>query len=373
MSLKLLHTADLHLGMTYNHRNYPEGLRRKLVEARYETLEKLVESANREQCRLLIVAGDLFHRANIARVDIIRTVKIFSRFEGGCVAVLPGNHDFYDPFSVLWKEFRESAFDGMVLLSEAAPYSLHEYAIDAVLYAAPCHRRHSAENSLGWIRALDVKPPGKWHIGVAHGSVEGVSPDFDQLYFPMAAAEFAAAGLDHWCLGHTHNRYPDLKEAENSPFLFSGTPEPDGFDCKHGGCAWVTVLEEEGSAVSRSLDTGRFRFREMQRELRGAADLAQLKNELLQYGEHTLVRLRLSGVLPEEEYRSRAHWLSELREKLDYLEEDDTGLSVELTPEFVAARFADRSFPHRLLTRLIEKEDREALQLAYRLIGEVKK
>ena len=45
MSLKVLHTADLHLGMTFGNRNYPEAVRQQLVEARYQTLELLVELA----------------------------------------------------------------------------------------------------------------------------------------------------------------------------------------------------------------------------------------------------------------------------------------------------------------------------------------
>jgi DNA repair protein SbcD/Mre11 len=372
MPLKLLHTADLHLGMTHNHRNYPEDLRRQLVESRYETLEGLVESANLEQCRLLVVAGDLFHRANMAREGIIRTVRILSRFEGSCVAILPGNHDFYDPFGLLWKEFLDNAFDGLAVLSETAPYSLQEYGIDAVLYAAPCHRRNSGENRLGWIRELKARPPGRWHIGVAHGSVAGVSPDFDQLYYPMTGSELAAAGLDHWCLGHTHTRYPDLDRAGRQPYLFSGTPEPDGFDCRHGGSAWVTILDEEGHTESRAMDAGRFRFFELERELRCAADLELLKEELRSFGDDILIRLRLGGVLPDEELRGLPGWFRELRQTLAYLEVDHSGLEAELTPGLVAARFADRSFPHRLLSRLIEKEDREALQLAYRLISEVK-
>ena len=61
MLLKIFHTADLHLGMTFGNRNYPEEVRRQLVEARYQTLERLVELANEAQCRLFLVAGDLFH------------------------------------------------------------------------------------------------------------------------------------------------------------------------------------------------------------------------------------------------------------------------------------------------------------------------
>ncbi|HPZ64900.1 MAG TPA: metallophosphoesterase, partial [Bacillota bacterium] len=65
MPLKVLHTGDLHLGMTFNSRGYPEALRRRLVEARLKVLERLVETANGEGCQLFIVAGDLFHRTRV--------------------------------------------------------------------------------------------------------------------------------------------------------------------------------------------------------------------------------------------------------------------------------------------------------------------
>jgi DNA repair protein SbcD/Mre11 len=372
LPLKLLHTADLHIGMTFSSRGYPEEVRRQLIEARFEALARLVERANAEQCRLLVVAGDLFHRTNMAAGAVARVVKILARF-AGCAAVLPGNHDYYEPYGTLWKEFRDGAFDGLVLLAEPRPYPLHDHGIEAVLYPAPCDRKHSPQNRLGWIGDLRVRPGGRWHIGVAHGAVQGVSPDFNEQYFPMAPAELAGLKLDHWCLGHTHVRFPDLAEAGRQPFFYSGTPEPDGFDCRHGGQAWLAELDDAGGARCLSVETGRFRFREVERQVRDAACLAALRDELAAGGGNTLVKLKLSGTLPEEEYQSRGAWFAALREALLYLERDDGDLTVELTPAVIAARYPAGSFPYRLLERLAERGDREALQLAYRLIGEVKR
>lgn len=373
MFLKIFHTADLHLGMTFGNRNYPETVRQQLVEARYQTLERLVELANEAQCRLFLVAGDLFHRAQMPREIISRVVQLLSRFQGDCVAILPGNHDYCDRHGGIWKEMQELSFDSLLLLTETVPYCLHDYGIDAVLYPAPCHRKHSAVNRLGWICEMPDRPAARWQIGVAHGSIRGISPDWEQQYFPMEENELAALEMHHWCLGHTHVRYPDLEQVEGAYFCYSGTPEPDGFDCRHDGSARVTTLDQAGRAASRSLATGRLRFMEIARQVESAADLDALKEELGRCGDHTLVKLSLAGFLPEEEYRARRRWFEEVRPGLLYLEEDDSALAVQLTAELIETRFPAGSFPQQLLSRLAEKDDPAALQLAYRLINEVKR
>lgn len=374
MSLKFLHTADLHLGMTFRNRAYPDEVRDQLVEARFETLSELVERANKEQCRLMIIAGDLFHRANVASAVVKRAVEILSCFEGPA-AILPGNHDYYEPYGSLWPEFKERAPEELILLSEMKPYLLHDYGVEAVLYPAPCDAKHAPTNRLDWIKELADKPPGKWHIGVAHGAVKGISPDFENQYYPMEEAELNALNLDQVCLGHTHIAYPDQKEAENRPFLYCGTPEPDGFDCRHTGRAWITEIDESGQSYSRLLETGRYCFLEINKQVRAREDFQTLQRELadLPGGRRTLVKLKFSGTLPEEEYRDRFAAYSSLREALFYLEIDDSELTVEITPEVIAANYPEGSFPYRFLNRLVKKENPEALQTAYRLVEEVKR
>ena len=70
MPLKIFCTSDLHLGMKFA--NYPDHIRESLVEARFKTLENLIEKANSEKCDMFIVAGDLFDRISVAKGDITR-------------------------------------------------------------------------------------------------------------------------------------------------------------------------------------------------------------------------------------------------------------------------------------------------------------
>ncbi len=373
MSLKILHTGDIHLGMTFKSRSYPDNLRKILVESRFKTLERLVERANQKECHLFIVAGDLFHRTNVSREAVLRAVEILSKFNGNCVAVLPGNHDYLNEFDYLWKNFKENAFDNLLLLEESLPYDLKDYNLEAVLYPAPCHRKHSSENRLGWIRELEEKPPARWHLGIAHGSLKGVSPDFQSQYFPMEEEELKELGLDHWCLGHTHVRYPDLDSSQDCLYVYCGTPEPDGFDCNHSGYARITTIDHEGVLHSHTVNTGEFRFREIEKEVQSADDLYDLQQELAGEGENTLAKLVLRGTLPQEDYYRRHSIVEELKEVLTYFELEDSEVAMEITPETISTEFARDSFPYLLLSRLAERGENQALQEAYQLVKKVKK
>jgi len=372
MSLKLLHTADIHLGMTFKNRDYPEDVRRLLVEARFESLEKLVTLAEENKCRLIIVAGDLFHRVSVPAAQVNRAVNIIKRFSG-VTALLPGNHDYYESSGPLWSKLKELASEELVLLTGQKPYDLSDYGLDVVLYPAPCDGKHSAENRLGWMSDLTEQPAGKWKVGVAHGTVKGISPDFNDQYFPMDEAELVALGLDHWCLGHTHVPYPSINETGKQAFIFSGTPEPDGFDCRHGGSAWLTEFDESGNTLSRQLSTGQFRFVDLEITVGDGADLRAIAKKLATEGGKTLVKLKLIGTLPEADYNGRGQALKLLEEKVLYLEPDESELALEINASVIDGKYPQGSFPHRLLKRLSEAGEPDAVQTAYRLVEEVKK
>lgn len=373
MTLKIFHTGDLHLGMTFRNRSYAESVRKSLVEARFETLVELVEKANKERCQLFLVAGDLFHRTNVAEELVLKTMEILSRFTGNCVALLPGNHDYYDQYSILWKTLQEHSADNIVLLSRTAFYCLQDYNLDLTIYPAPCDSKHSKDNRLHWVRDVLQKPDTKWHLGVAHGSVKGVSPDFESQYFPMEREELASLGLHHWCLGHTHIRYPDFDIVHQSPFTYCGTPEPDGFDCNHGGFARITCLDDQGNVESRSFTTGQFRFKDVQGEIHNVGDLNNLLQGLNGDYEKTLLKLSLVGTITQDDFNCIEGSINKLQESLVYFEIDDSELAKLISPEVILAEFPYGSFPHLLLSSLEEQEENEALQMAYRLIKKVKK
>lgn len=370
MTVRIFHTADLHLGMKFA-RGYRPELQQALVEARFETLDSMVEKANREACGLFAVAGDMFDNRQVTKRDVVRAAEALRMFEGRLVLVLPGNHDYIQAGDdTLWNWFREAAGERVLLLGEPRPYDLRPYDVDAMVHAAPCTAKHSPVNAIGWIEPRSPEQDGLHRIGLAHGSVSGLSIDWNDAYYPMTLEELEAAGMDLWLLGHTHVRFPDEDQGSGSRIFFPSTPEPDGFDCAHPGRAWIIDLADDHSASYRSVRTGRFRFLSLEHQLAGEEDLQALESLIEGLKPETdLVKLKLSGRVPGPVHDRRGEVISDLEARVLHLECDLGELLREVTPEDIDREFTEGSFPHRLLHRLATPGgDRLALQMAWDLI-----
>lgn len=371
MPLKILHTADIHLGMKFA--GYPE-ISEQLQEARFQTLERLVSTANREKCDLLAVAGDLFNTVSVSKTIITRAAHILSGFEGQYCLVLPGNHDYAGPDpGGLWGVFRGQAGDNVLVTDQAQCYPLEVHDRGLQVYPAPCQAKHSALPATGWIKELGLPAESPdWRLGLAHGSLEGVSPDQQGQYYPMRRADLESLPLDVWLLGHTHITYP-AKPGSRDRVYNPGTPEPDGLDCGHGGHAFILTLQEDRTIQSRLLDTGTYRFYDIQTEVRSAQDLAGLEQQYsgTEY-QASVLRLTLSGVLNREEYRGLPALEAALRSRVLHLLWHSEAVTEKIDQARIAAEFTQGSFPSLLLEELLRAQDDEALQTAYELLQEAR-
>jgi exonuclease SbcD len=365
MTLSVFLTSDLHLGMKFA--GYPDAPQAALVEARFTCLERMVEEAGRLRADLFVVAGDLFDRISVSRRDIQRAAAALGAFSGKLVAVLPGNHDYLGPGDQLWPAFRSACGDQILLLEEPRAYSLARFDLDACLYAGPCTSKHSRTNAVQWVKQARRDPAVTHAIGVAHGSLEGFSPDFLENYYPMRSAELLGMDLDVWLLGHTHTPFPP-KPGQHEKIFYPGTPEPDGFDCAHGGSAWNITLSPQGVSAAR-VPTGSLQFVEETVPVRGLDDLERLLQKYSgDRARSTLLRAQLTGRVPREVLSEVGASSQRLSEKLLHLELRTTGLAEEVTAEAIDREYPQGSFPHRLLTRLLEAGDAEALSLALELL-----
>ncbi|HUJ73406.1 MAG TPA: metallophosphoesterase [bacterium] len=369
--LRVLLTSDLHLGMKFA--GYPEAARAALVEARFTALDRVVAAANESASDLLVVAGDLFESVNAAHRDIVRAAKSLGAFRGRLAAVLPGNHDFISGEDKLWTRFRDSAGDRVLLLDSAKAYPLSGYDVDACLYAGPCTTKHSAANAIGWVRAASRGAPAAHHIGVAHGSVEGLSLDKEGSYYPMRLQELADTGVAPWLIGHTHLPFPREPGPKDLVFI-AGTPEPDGWDCTHEGSAWSLELSDRGAIAAKAIRTGELRFRDESRAVQSPADLDRLERDLLA-GEprRTLARVRLSGRAPRETLDALEALRARLSAALLHLDFRTDQLREEITVEAIHREYPAGSFPHALLSQLAGEDDQEGLQIAHDLLQELKR
>lgn len=379
--LKILASADYHLGMKFA--GYPD-VQEELAEARFFTLERLIATANEQGCALFLIAGDLFDRVTVSARDIKRASALLSRFQGQLVAVLPGNHDFYTGVSsALWSRFSEEAGDRIVLLSKPRIYDLDHYDLNIRLYAGPCDSKHSQSNAISWLEEQNTAcEPAQdvLHIGVAHGSIEGISPDAQGLYFPMKRGQLDDAPVDLWIIGHTHRQHPSedsgIKNGTATPplVLIPGTPEADGFDCRHGGTAWMIDVDEKRQIRIESLSTGTYRFVQEEHNLESADDIQRLEKRLgAEKMERTLLRLKLSGRISAQQLVELRQVLREAEKSMFFAQIDDSLLLERISEQTVEAEFTEGSFPYRLLKNLIAVEDFEALQTAYSLLQEQKR
>jgi len=378
--MRVFHTADVHVGLKFT-RGYSEALQQELVAERVAVVSRMADLANQEQCDLFVVAGDLFDSVRVSKASIRATAEALTRFEG-LVAVLPGNHDYLqetdDP---LWPTFADALGEGHLLLRQQQPYDLSGWDLPAILYPGVCTSKHSSENAVGWIAdAIDSEATDKIRLGIAHGSLDGLSPDFNKDYFPMTTAELERIDVHAWLLGHTHVRFPDVDAGRDGRLFYPATPEPDGFDCRHGGYAWLIDITPGGQLDYRSLPTGTFRFRNLdpqqlaECELRSETDFQALRKlfEGFRSGRE-LVKLKLGGRLDRELFDQ----LGSLREQLDacveHLEFDDTEVLRAVRQDDIDTEFTQDSFPHRLLSELAGPDGNPlALQLAYETIQEAR-
>ncbi len=370
MTLSVFLTSDLHLGMKFA--GYPEGPQAALVESRFTCLERMVEEAGRRRCDLFVVAGDLFDRVSATRRDIQRAAAALGSFSGRLVAVLPGNHDYLGPGDSLWPAFRSACRDAVLLLDEPRPYPLARYDVDACLYPGPCTSKHSRSNAIQWLKGAPRDPGVAHHIGVAHGSLEGFSPDFTENYYPMKTAELLALGLEVWLLGHTHTPYPSAPGGRDRIFN-PGTPEPDGFDCRHGGSAWHLNLSAEGVEAAR-VPTGSLRFVEETIAVSGPEDLERMLQKYSGSSARSiLLRAELAGRVSREVISDVGLFGQRLADNLLYSDLRTGGLAEEITIESIDREYPQGSFPHQLLTRLAEAGDAEALSLTQELLDETRR
>ena len=370
MAIKIFHTADLHIGMKFS--NYPEPAKGMLRQARVDVLRGMVDVANRERCNLFVIAGDLFHNTTgIRKSDINSVVSILESFQGECVAVLPGNHDFDNEMVQLWKSFKALELEKIVFVAEERPYPLDEFDLNAVVYPAPCHFKHSGKNNIGWIKSAAMDD-GKVNIAIAHGSIEGVSPDFEGEYFPMEQGELEALPVEVCLLGHTHVKYPVGRGKTGGKVFNPGTPEPDGLDCRHEGNAWIISVDDEKKVSADPVETGIFRFVDKTVEIRESEDYENIERDLLGgKSEKTIARLKLAGRVDEDVLKERLSVYERLEEALVCLMTDDSDLGAKITRETISGEFSEGSFPQKFLSLLAD--DEEALRMAYELVLEVKK
>lgn len=371
--LRVFVTGDNHIGLKYASHEQA-GL---LASVRISAFENMVQKANEESCALFVITGDLFENTyGVSKKDIKSLLDILRLFQG-TVVVLPGNHDYYDPDVKVWQYFKDvmAAYDNVLLLTEYRPYELNIDEETVVLYPALCTSLHSApgQNNLGWIKELQIHNDGAYHIGIAHGAVEGETIDSEGRYFLMKRSELEAIPVDAWLIGHTHVPFPRnlTQDFTGGEKIFNaGTHVQTDVSCNTEGLCFVVEIGDDKTVRAKKVISGSLGF--CRKTIRLEADNMQqiLRHALSELPDNTVVDLILTGAVTAEEYEDRAAVLNGELARFVEGTYNDYALSKRISQSLIEREFPETSFSAGFLTALID-EPKEA-QLAYELLKSLK-
>ena len=371
--LRIFVTGDNHIGLKYASHEQSA----MLVSARISAFENMVQRANEERCALFVITGDLFENTyGTSKKDIKSLLEILRAFQG-TVVVLPGNHDYYDRDVKVWQYFKDvmASYDNVMLLTEYRPYELETDGERVVLYPALCTSLHSSpgQNNLGWIKETEIEQDGAYHIGIAHGAVEGETIDSEGRYFLMKRSELEAIPVDVWLIGHTHVPFPRNLTGEFSTgekIFNAGTHVQTDVSCNTEGLCFVVEITEDKLVRAKKVVSGNIRFcrRTIQLEAEKMQDI--LHRELSELSDNTVVDLILTGAVTAEEYEGRAGIIEAELSRFAEGTYNDYALSRLISRALIESEFPETSFSAGLLTALLD-EPKEA-QLAYELLKSLK-
>ncbi|HTE85815.1 MAG TPA: metallophosphoesterase [Dehalococcoidia bacterium] len=219
-ALTVVHSSDLHLCAQ--------------TGDDFSVLETVLETADRVEADLVLLAGDIFDH-NRVRTSSIAKATWLLRGAGRQIVILPGNHDCLVPDSV-YRRGDLAEPENVCVLGISADEAVRFPQWDLEVWGRP-HIDYSDHSPLALPRARSTR----WQIAMAHGHWVTGKHDLHRSYL-IRDEEIAACTCDYIALGHWDRA---LQIGDGSvPAYYSGSPQL-------AGTVNVIRLDSGGVHVSR--------------------------------------------------------------------------------------------------------------------------
>jgi DNA repair protein SbcD/Mre11 len=302
--LRLLHTADVHLGARHADLGEQAAAQR---ERQFAAFKAAIELAIVEGVDVFLIAGDLFDSNTQPRRSVERVAAELARLGQAKIrtVIIPGTHDVYDRAS-LYRIYDLAAMAGstpdddlVTILTPDRP-SVHLEACDVVVHGTVFATKRAPHSPLRDLRVSGDRT-ATWHVGMVHGSL--AIPDRtagDEVV--VTRADIEATGLDYLALGHWHSVLKG--KAGSTPYAYSGAPEPVAVTQDGAGKVLIVELAVKAGTRTVKIDerrVGRTRFARVDLDAATLDDQPELIKQLTSRADPDLVLdVRLTGVRPDE-------------------------------------------------------------------------
>ena len=225
-ALKIIHTADIHLGSKMDSRLGAEEAKERQGELR-ATLNRMIELARREGVGAVLISGDLFDTDRPLKKDKEFFYRIVRAYPEITFFYLRGNHDIKE-------SYEENLPNLKTFSSEWKSYELDGACVSGIELS--CENYSSLYSTLSLDRS-------KVNIVMLHAEVsDSVARD------KISPAKLQDKGIDYLALGHIHS-YSSARLGGRGEYAYPGCLEGRGFD--EIGEKGFILLDTEGGISHR--------------------------------------------------------------------------------------------------------------------------
>lgn len=330
--LRLIHTADVHLGARHDDLGEQASAQR---ERQFAAFKAAVDLALVEKVDIFLIAGDLFDSNVQPRRSVERVAAELKRLVEGKIrtVLIPGTHDVFDRASIyrsydLATMAGATADDDFVTVLVPDRPSVHLASCDVTVHGPVFPTKRAPHSPLKDLDVTADAAKATWHVGMVHGAI-AIPGKTEHDEVVITTDEIAATNLDYLALGHWHSA--QAGKAGTVTYAYAGAPEAVALDQDRAGKVLLVELNERDGARTVTVEerqVGKTRFERQELDASVLTGQPALIETLRGLTDPDLVLdVRLVGVRPDE------------------LDLDTEEIEAALAPGFLKVRIRDASKP----------------------------
>lgn len=296
MAIRLLHTADIHLGAPFVHLGERAAAQRAQLRT---TFQRVIDIALEREVDALLIAGDLFDSNRVDPADIAFARTQLARLAENVAKPVPalligGTHDCLAERAILQKDHVINDLSHVILLTPERPQHVLPGASLTVTGISNLvnKTRNSPIDSSSFPRAAT-----SYHVGMVHGSlaIPGKHAIDDM---PFTEEQMNATGLDYLALGHWHSML-DIS-TDRVTAWYSGSPEAIDFGETHAGHVLLVELNtDQAQPVVTPIRVGERQFVRYQVDVTGMSSVQTLLADIESRVEREATHVARSNIALE--------------------------------------------------------------------------
>lgn len=353
--VKILHTADIHIGAGDSF------LGANAQSRRFETLitfERIIDTAVQNGVQLIAIAGDLFDSDNPEAIFVDAVLNKISDC-GIKVVYCAGNHD---PLNSNSPFITRNLPENLYVLGKTDQCITFD-DINTRVYGRSFESAHlKGEEEF----TLEVPNDNFINIMVQHGELKG---DLGSDYNSITPKFVKKSGMDYIALGHIHKRTP-IGKIDNTFFAYCGCPEGQGFDeLDQKGIYMGTV--SKGKCDLEFIPVSKREHIHQKIDITDVADISShilnvLNQKFANYSDN-LYKIELTGEIDPEFELSIPEITARLSEKLYFVKvKDCTEYKIDL--ELLAKDPSLKGiFVKNMLLKMEQTQDKEIYKKALKI------